>query len=430
MPPVCQGAWIRGKYCVSRLSPLLFVAFACALPAQAEELRVSGFGTLGYSRDNAEHVGFIRNITQPASEDSQGSFVTDSQLGIQLNYRPHPEFEAVVQAVARDKKYPTPANSIEWAFLAWRPNEALDLRLGRVGTDVFMLSDYRNLGYSQLWVRPPTEFYGWIPFFSIDGGDAAYTFKLDDTRIRVKAQAGNAKSYLPAGANEVHRFEVDKFQDLTLQAERGPWQFKAGYSEFTVGEQPELLSQLSAPLNQISALAPPPISGEAAQLASGLKLEGAKVRYQSLGAAYDDGVWQLQGEVARVDSDSRLLPAGRAAYASVGRRFGAVTPYVVASRFSPDNPAVAAGSDWSILGPLPAYAQAAAVAAYNTYRIDQSTRTLGLRWDIASRAALKVQWDRSHVDSYGYGLWQISNIERGGTSRHIDVFTVTLDFVF
>lgn len=434
MSPAYTGAWLRGQHCVSRLISLLFVAFACVSTAQAEDLRVSGFGTLGYSRDNADNVAFIRNITQPAPEDTQGSFLTDSLLGLQLNYRPHPEFEAVVQAVARDKKYPTPANSIEWAFLAWRPNEAVDLRLGRVGTDVFMLSDYRNLGYSQLWVRPPTEFYGWIPFFSIDGGDAAYTFKLDDTRIRVKGQVGNAKSFLPAGADEVHRFEVDKFQDLTLQAEHGPWQLKAGYSVFTVGNQPELLAQLAGPLGQIAAIAPPPIGNEAAQLANGLHLEGARVHYQTLGAAYDDGVWQLQGEYARVDSDSRLLPAGRAAYASVGRRFGSLTPYVVASRFSPENAPVVAGSDWNMLGPVfgppAAVAQATAVAAYNAYRIDQRTTTLGLRWDIDSRAALKVQWDRSHVGSYGYGLWQINNVEYGNASRRIDVFTVTLDFVF
>lgn len=393
-------------------------------------MTLSGFGTLGYSRDNANHLGFIRNITQPASEESRGSFVTDSSLGIQLNYRPHPEFEAVVQAVARDKKYATPANSVEWAFLAWRPNEAFDLRLGRVGTDVFMLSDYRNLGYSQLWVRPPTEFYGWIPFFSLDGGDAAYSFRLDDTRVRVKAQVGNAKSYLPAGANEVHRFEVDKFRDLTLQIERGPWQFKTGYSVFTVGNQPEMLALLTDPLNQIAAIAPPPISTEAAQASSGLRLDGTKVSYLSLGAAYDDGIWQMQGEVARADADSRLLPSGQAAYVSVGRRFGSLTPYIGASRFSPEHEAFSTASDWSVLGPLAASAQAHAVAVYNTYRIDQSTRTLGLRWDFSSRAALKLQWDRSHIGSYGYGLWQINNRERGEVPRRIDVFTITVDFVF
>lgn len=399
--------------------------------AQADELTLSGFGSLGYSRDNQDRIGFMRNTTQPVSENSNGSFISDSILGLQLNYTPNPEFEAVVQAVARDKKNTSIGNSVEWAFLAWHPNEALDLRVGRMGLDIFLLSEYRNLGFSQPWIRPPTEFYGWIPFYSVNGADAAYNFSYGNTRWRIKTQIGNSASDVPLDTSNTFRFKADNIRDLTVQAEHGPWQFKAGYSIFTAGSQPDNFTPLNNALANIVAGAPfPAVQGEAASLNSDLWLRGATVRYRSLGTAYDDGTWLMQGELAHISSQSRLLPAGKSGYLTLGRRFGSLTPYVSLARFKPERDAAVPVNDWSLLGADAVAAQTAAVAAFNNFRIDQRTVTLGLRWDLGSRTALKLQWDRSHIGGRGYGLWQVNNLIDGTDSKQVDVLSVSLDFVF
>lgn len=415
-----------------RIALILFLAFlGIGQAAGADELKLSGFGTLGYSHEGRDRIGFMRNPTQPVSEHSNASFVSDSSVGLQLNYTPNPQFEAVVQMVARDKHRTSVGNSVEWAFAAWHPNEAVDLRVGRMGLDVFLLSDYRSLGFSQPWVRPPTEFYGWIPFFSVNGIDAAYNFRTGNTRWRIKAQAGTSASDIPLDATNSFRFKADKIRDLTVQAEHGAWQFKAGHLVFTAGSQPGNFAQARAGLSNIASGAPfPAVRAEAASLNHDFWLRGATVRYSSIGTAYDDGTWLLQGEFARISSDSRLLPSGKTAYATLGRRFGSFTPYIGLAHFKPDEGATVAANNWGLLGPGAVALQTASVAAYNNFRIDQRTTTLGLRWDFDSRAALKVQWDRSRIGARGYGLWQVNNLVDGGNSQHVDLFSVSVDFVF
>lgn len=415
-----------------RYALVLFLAFlGTTQSARADELRLSGFGTLGYSHEGRDRIGFMRNATQPVSENSNASFVSDSSLGLQLNYTPSPQFEAVVQMVARDKQRTSLGNSVEWAFAAWHPNEALDLRAGRMGLDVFLLSDYRNLGFAQPWIRPPTEFYGWIPFFSVNGVDAAYNFRSGDTRWRIKAQFGNSASDIPLDASNTFRFKADKVRDLTVQAEYGAWQFKAGHLAFSAGSQPDNFAQATNGLSAIATGAPfPAVRSEAASLNKGFWLNGATVRYSSIGAVYDDGSWLLQGELARISSDSRMLPTGKTGYATLGRRFGNFTPYIGLSRFKPDEDATMPANNWGLLGANAVALQTAAVAAYNNFRIDQRTTTLGLRWDFDSRAALKVQWDRSRIGARGYGLWQVNNLVDGGNSQHVDLFSVSVDFAF
>jgi hypothetical protein len=412
--------------------PLLLLAFLAVSPlAQADDLRLSGFGTLGYSHDNRDRIGFMRNTSQPVSENTNSSFVSDSTLGLQLNYTVSPQFEAVVQAVARDKSHTSLGNSIEWAFLAWHPNEAIDLRVGRMGLDAFLLSEYRNLGFSQPWVRPPTEFYGWIPLFSVNGIDAAYNLRHGDTRWRVKAQFGKTATDVPLDTRNAFRFKADDIAALTVQAEHGPWQFKSSLINFTAGSQPDSLGPLSNGLAAIAAGAPSAaIRREAAALNSELRVRDAAVRYRSLGAVYDDGTWLLQSEIARISSDSRMLPSGKTGYATIGRRFGSLTPYLGVARFKPEREAVVAQANWSALGATAVSTQIAAAGAYNNFRIDQRTTTLGLRMDVSSRTALKLQWDRSRMGARGYGLWQVNNLVDGSKSEKVDVISVSLDFVF
>lgn len=415
-----------------RTKSILFLSFlACTQSVRADDLTLSGFGTLGYSHENRDRIGFMRNATQPVSENTNGSFASDSALGLQLNYTPTPQFEAVAQIVARDKQNASFGNSVEWAFLAWHPNEALDLRAGRMGLDIFLLSDYRNLGFAQPWVRPPTEFYGWIPFFSVNGIDAAYNFRTGDTRWRIKTQFGSSSSDIPLDASNSFRFKADNLRDLTVHAERGPWQFKAGYSVFTAGSQPGNFAPVNTGLANLAKVAPfPAIRAEATSLNNGFWLQGASVRYASVGTAYDDGTWLMQGEFAHIGSDSRMLPTGKSAYATLGRRFGSLTPYVSLSGFKPADDAARAANNWAPLGAAAVGLQNTTIAAYNNFRIDQHTTTLGLRWDFDSRAALKVQWDRSHIGARGYGLWQVNNLVDGTAPQKVDLLSVSVDFVF
>lgn len=409
---------------------LLVAAFLLPTLAHADgKGHVSGFGSFAFSRDDARDVGMMRDNTQPVSAGTDGSFRSDSILGLQAGYRFSPSLEVVSQVVLRHRVDSKPRSLIDWAYVAWRPVENIDLRVGRVGLDVFMLSDYRSVGYAQPWIRPPREFYGRIPTHSIDGLDAAWRFDAAGMRWTTKVQFGRSDSKLPLRDDDYYTLRIRRFHDLTLHAERNDWQFKLGYAGFRIANEPDIRPLRSA-LDGIAAGPPGAVSSEASALNGDLWLKGAKVRYLSLGAAYDDGRWQIQGEMSRVTGDSKVIATGTGAYLSVGYRVGSVTPYAVIAGFRPQRDERRAINDWSGLGPGGPVVQNGAVAALNATRIDQRTLSLGMRWDFASRAALKMQWDRSIVENHGYGLWEVRDQAGAGRKRSIDVLSVSLDFTF
>lgn len=409
--------------------------FACLAlygsPVRAEGFTFSGFGSAGIVHENARDMGFTRYITQPQPENNDTSYLTDTLLGLQVNYAISPQLEAVGQLVLRDQKYGNFNRSLEWAYLKWQPDTNVDLRFGRVGADTFMLSDYRHVGFAQLWARPPGEFYGWIPIFSINGADASYRFRTGNTYWQLKGQLGNSKSQLPTGPDTNYSFEADKFRSLSLRAENGPWQFMTAITALRVGSEavPSLVTNWLTTIGGMGFI-PPAIRSEARELNKGLWTEGADVRYLTFGGSYQEGPWQVQAEIAKVRSDSPVLPAGLSAYIVAGRRFGSVTPYAVLSTFRSDDAATGAQADWSALGPDAVTLQNAAIGAHNSNRIDQNGVALGMRWDINSRTALKLQWDRKEIEANGYGLWQINNIRNGDRDRTVNIFSAVLDFTF
>jgi hypothetical protein len=398
---------------------------------RAEGFTFSGFGSVGVAHDNAPDLGFTRYITQPQAEDNNTSYLTDTLLGLQANYAISPQFEAVGQLVLRDQKYANFNSSMEWAYLKWRPETNIDLRFGRVGADSFLLSDYRHVGFAHLWARPPGEFYGWMPLFSINGADASYRFRTGDTHWQLKGQVGTSKSQLPTGPDTTYEFKADNIRNLSLRAENGPWQFMTAITTLSVGSEavPAALNNGLAGISG-SPFVPPSIRREAQQLNSGLWTQGADVRYLTLGGAYQEGPWQIQGEIAKIRSDSPMLPTGVAAYIVAGHRFGSITPYALLATFRSDRDATQAQGNWAPLGANAVGLQNAAVAAANSLHIDQNGLALGMRWDINSRVALKLQWDRKEVTARSYGLWQIDNTRHGDRDSTVNIFGAVLDFTF
>lgn len=410
-----------------RRGPLLSLLLALAAPAVADDgLRLSGFGTLGYAYDSRSDIAPARDISQQPRDGFRTGpgWRLDSRLGVQLEYRLSPGVDLVGQFVVRDH-FDSDADSVtELAYAAFRPHPQLDLRAGRINYDAFLMSDHRNVGYAYPWVRPPAEFYGWIPIFSLNGGDLAYTFDAGDARWRLKAQAGNTRLAIPIG--DGYDFKGDHLLGLSLSRETAHWRLKAAYSQFTVGSEVPALTPLHGGLNQVAAAAVPGISGEAARLRRELSFEGARITYATLGAAYDDGTWLAQAEIGRSTASADIVPHADMAYASLGHRFGDWTPYLLAGRSRPGNDRRHAANNW---GAFNATLRDPALFTVNTTRIEQDTLSLGTRWDVHRQAALKLQWDHTRIRPSGYGLWW-RDLAINERSSRVNLLSVTLDFIF
>lgn len=129
---------------------------------------VKGFGTLGASGTDTSRFRFRRDIKQSSGVDNRWGIDTDSRLGLQLDVDINQSWHATAQWVARNNTGDFFEQNLDWLFLRWRPVDDLDIRLGRLGFDVFMLSE--NTVTSDLpipgYVLPMNFMPIWLPIIS------------------------------------------------------------------------------------------------------------------------------------------------------------------------------------------------------------------------------------------------------------------------
>ena len=410
------------------------VAQATEVADEISRFRFNGYGTLSYTRDNNNRLAQIRDITQrPKDLSVTGpNWLLDSRLGAQVAYRLTPDIEAVGQAVLRDQVSKEAKDYVELAYLDVQMPSDWRLRLGRVGYDGFLMSDHRNLGYAYPQTRPPVEFYGWLPMYSINGGDVSKEFSVDDARWRLRAQAGQYRTVVPIGTTDFP-VQLKPLWALSAQREAGFWRVKAGYTEFDTTNDPVGLAAVHTGLDQIATLNIPAlraVTDEASLLRRKTAFRDAHFRYVTLGAAYDDGTWLAQAEIGKTRTDTGMAPSGTTGYLSIARRFNTLTPFVVLSSSRPGKPLDVPQSDWSALGPSAVGLQQTVYErVLQGTRVDQDTLSLGVRWDFHTRAAVKLQLDHSRIRPWGYAIYFTDFALQAGTTR-VNSLTASLDFVF
>ncbi len=411
---------------------LLFCAGACVAQAEASglsDLRISGFGTVGLAYVDAPDGWAYKRDASHASNSSSTRADLDTRLGVQLNYAPSPSFELVAQAVAtRRASAARDSDAIEWAFAAWRPNADWTLRGGRVNLDAFLLSDHRGVGFAYPFARPPVDFYAQLPT-SLDGADLTRVWNESGTQWRAKVFAGRAFVF----AGDTDRLELKPVFGAMASREADGWLVRASVIRYRFATQPDYLPPLLDGLRPLAALPVPDLAAQAADLRARLTLINVSQTYVSLGARYEGNDWLLSSEVTRLTGQPTVdFSAG---YVSAGRRFGALTAFATASRVNASEPAVATPAWGVVLAPLigPVAAQQAQFlagsAAYvvNISRIGQSTLSLGARWDLNPRLAVKAQWDRIRVKANGSGQW---GGDRTLDAARANVGSVVVDFVY
>ena len=78
-------------------------------------LNLSGYGSLAYTRDNKNNLGFVRELTQDPGDDHTEPFYTDSNLGLQGVYRFNHQYELGGVINLRSKEDDSPKSMVEWA---------------------------------------------------------------------------------------------------------------------------------------------------------------------------------------------------------------------------------------------------------------------------------------------------------------------------
>lgn len=417
------------KHLFGLVIALLLACAPASLYADAEH-RLSGFATLGIALSDNPELVFRRDVTKDdGAYKHSGSWKSDSLVGLQWQADWSPAWGTMVQLVAKDRFDNSPANSIEWAFVRYRPVDGLDLRLGRLGADVFMLSEYRQVGYAIPWVRPPHDLYGITTLYHFDGVDINKRLELGNVRLNIKAFYGNSNEEYPTGFNDGQGINIDfDAYGASTSLEWDYWKLRFTYA------QVQMNSDHTKPLRDgLEALA---LWWPNAEIYSSL-LETRKKNfsYSQMGVNYDNNDWWIQGEYVLLGSDLALVPEGQHAYLSLGKRFGDWSVFGLAGYSEPESaPVTILRPNIAFPDPIDIqidYLARATERSLNGVRIKQHSYGIGLRWDFAAKMALKIQLEQFDVDKTGTNLWlRVDNNQRIQQDQKPLVLSLAWDTLF
>jgi len=151
----------------------------------------------------------------------------------------------------------------------------------------------------------------------------------------------------------------------------------------------------------------------------------------NIGLNYAPGTWFLMAEAGRTNGHS-FLGTTRSAYVGAGWRWRAFTSYATWASVHATGATSDPGLPVAALPPAPAPTAAALNAGLNALLAtipQQTSAAAGLRWDLRTNMALKLQVDRvtPHDGSRGTLINQTPRFRSGHT---VHVASVALDFVY
>ena len=401
------------------------LAVSTAYAQDSSGVRISGFGTGALTWTNSDQAEFSRP-NQASGAKKNVTTGVDSNLGLQADYAINSWLSVTGQGLVRKDAEDDFGAELSWAFAKAKINDELSVRAGRIGLPVFMISDYRNVGYANTFLRPPVELYSQVPFSSINGADITWQHGFGDTNVTAQLAYGGTESQLVGNTIDAHRVSA-----LNLVAEHGPFTVRFGRADA------KLSLNTSVSLNGLFANLRAAGTGykfpQLNKLADELQLNKKKASFTSAGLSMDWNNIVAQTEYAKRKTDSYVNDTS-AWYVMAGYRFGKVLPYYIHSELKIDSvptnsvPAACPAGYPAACTPTMATLRGGVDTLKNTGigQGEQSTDTIGVRWDFHRSVALKAQIDRVRPQN-GHGLFLAP---QPGFKGPVTVGAVALDFVF
>lgn len=412
------GCWAIGLLASVGLSGVSWAEEDNAFDSPAA-LTLRGFGTAGVTRSTSDEADFVRDLSQPRGTHGQWTGKVDSNFGLQVDWSMTPSLEVVGQVVSRYRYDDSFRPEVSLAFVKWRPDPRNSVRVGRVGADFLMLADSRLIGYSNTPVRPSVDYFGQLFFSYLDGADVVHSLPVDDGVVKGKLFAGRVAERAPYSLG-VWDTSGSAVAGAILSYEAGAWLFRGSAAGIRFSHDHGFSGLADALRDAGQTLG----YAAAVDAAEGISAKGSTTAYYSLGFVYDDGPMLIQAMVNQIHHQSDVFQNSRAAYLLAGYRLASLTPYVGVSRvksaYKSNSSGLPAGAG---LDPL--------IQAYDRLMLatamDQTTWTLGTRWDFRRNMALKIQWDAIRGDGGSRFLFSRPSADWDGTTH---VLSATLDFVF
>lgn len=395
--------WTR-TFIIAYLGLSLLAPSAKSAELRYKNWETTGFLTLGYTQtDKYDDRVLRRNVSQDGQELHDNGFLVDSRFGLQLTGDLNDHWEMVFQAVLKEQYANNMFDYVDMAFARYRASDDWQLALGRQPFDTFIMSDHVNVGYSFDWVRPPTEFYGYIPFDSFDGikvtrdwgdFDNAWKWSLSVGFIEDLFEIEVADEPEDDGADEV---KARPIYNTELSWRSDKWHVRANYAHLEF----KLDSENSRAFRDFEN-AFRPLWPDFSQITSDFAVNN-KMSYAAIGAAWQSGNWKIQSEISTINADF-VYYDGERAYLHFAYRYDEFLPFLTFGYASDDSnntydvPQITEPGAEELQGLFDLVGIGLAEAVLSV-KNNQTSISAGLRWDYAPQKALKFQCDRFNFDA-------------------------------
>ena len=386
-------------------------------------ITVSGFGTAALTRSNSDDAEFVRP-NQIAGVKKEARPGVDSNFGIQATAKFNDWLSVTGQGLVRKNVQDAYIGEMAWAFAKAKVSDNVSLRAGRIGLPVYMISDFRNVGYANTMMRPPVEMYSQVPLESIDGADVVYQTSFGDTSVTAQLAVGSTSEKNQAG----YTVDAKKMTSINLVAENGPFTFRFGRTDTKITVEDSV--KLNTVLGGLRAYSANPRLEAAFGLkaaANSIEVRDTKASFTSVGLGVDWKNFVVQAEYGKRATDSLSIADTSSWYTMFGYRIGKFLPYFNHGSAKQDSVRAIAGLPASGFPPAPTLALLSAGAnSLISQAAIQTSNSIGLRWDFYKSAALKLQIDRISPEN-GPGTFVHATPTFKGP---VTVFAAGIDFVF
>jgi len=353
------------------LIPVILGSAALSVQAAPLDVQFSAYGTVAATFADTKDAEFRSSLQHARGSRSRVDWGVDSRLGAQLDVEFDEIFSATGQVLVQ--RTGTGAKiSAEWLYGQAQLTPETVLRVGRMVLTTFMLSDVRNIGYSQHWVHTPYEVY--LTFPQVNGAQLLYRTTWEGIKIALQPSFGRAEAGThyeqPGGLGSAHSV-FRKLRTVHVMAEKGDWAARLGH--MVTDARLEWQRQ---------------------------PVEPVKYAFSSLGVQYDNGRFMAMAEMMIGTTNTKRYDiAGQ--YVTGGYRLGAWMPYLTYAHLS---------NRGTVISVLPA----------------SRTHAVGIRWDAFKDVAVKAQAERA-----SYAGQQFIRARPGiDVRQRANVYTVAVDFVF
>lgn len=333
----------------------------------AQAITLNGFLTAGGTYSGAEVDPGDGKVSQDGLITNNVGFSNDSRLGIQISAKVNAKVDVTGQLLAtgREDNYNMKA---DWAFVTYHVTDPLAVRAGKVKLTTFLISDYIEVGYAYPWIRPPQEVYSANPISTINGVDMLMRLNFGNATFLFQPYYGTSQGAQalvpqealglfpvppPAGTVVYTDFTADRMLGVNMSLGTDIFTIRAGYLQTLVS-------------------------------ASAFSVKEEDVKFSSVGGTLDWHNVVLYGEYFQREIAgfaNVAFPNQKGFYTTAGYRIGKFLPNVTYAKLDENTQTGDVGTP-----------------------LLQTSTTLGLRYELGTGAALKLEAQQIKPEAGTRGL--------------------------